>query len=115
MKIPQHHHDLGRGKGPSIVGWGWSLAWWDWWVVHGGVSWCFFYMDVFCVRGALPPLDVGAFSQVLMHFGNVFLALRLKKERRRSINVKCHMYLRVSSSFAICEGKTMNSQLANSF
>ena len=59
----------------------------NWWVVLDGVlvAWYFVtsYVMVWCVRGPLPPLEVGVSSLVLSSFGVGFLGLLSQKERKK--------------------------------
>jgi hypothetical protein len=70
-----------------FVAWGLSLAWWVRWVVRGG-GFCgcyFFYMALFCVQGAPPPLVVAAFVWLLIHLVLALLAFYLKNNKSNNL------------------------------
>ena len=64
--------------------WGLSLIWWAWGVVHSGGAFVVnFYMAMFCILGAPPPLVVGAFSWFLIYLVLIVLAFSQQQQRQQ--------------------------------
>ena len=79
---------LGRSGGVGLVG----LVGCPWW----GLVLDTFYMAVFCVRGAPPPLGVGAFSWFLFILALALLTFCLIKVKKLK-NKNCRLGVRATS------------------